>query len=210
MPEISIEHRHSRHSPLKNKGHGKGSVHERLTMSISQQLVRKLLKAHTSPSPEDSRKPNAANKTSNRKRKKDVMGQRQANDRVASEEDIVKWQAKIMRITDRAMSAAVNTTNKSSKSNAVAYHKVVQRREQQLSSEEQQKNNAASINTGAARSSTSTLSKPSLVKIPTFNKERYEKEQKEKRRMKLAKAFEKLNATNTTKKQKKTKKTIFG
>lgn len=185
------------------------SVHERLTMSISQQLLRKLLKAHTSPPPEDSGKPNLANKTSSRKRKKDVIGQRHENDRVASEEDIVKWQAKIMRTTDRAMSAAVNTANKSSKSNSVAYHKVLQRREQQLSAEEQQKKNAASVNTGAARSSTSTLSKPSLVKSPTFNKERYEKEQKEKRRMKLAKALEKLNA-NTTKKQKKTKKTIFG
>ena len=184
-------------------------------MSISQQLVRKLLKAHTSSSHEDSEKAAAAvKKSSNRKRKNDAT--LHGNDRVANEDDIVKWRTKMLRTTNREMAASMDMTNKSSKSNAAAFHKLVQQRERTLNAMDlqKQKNIVASVNTtGTARSSTSTLSQPSLVKIPTFNKEQYEKERKEKKRMKLAKALEQLHNHSTkgtkTKKQLR-KKTIFG
>lgn len=178
-------------------------------MSISQQLVRKLLKAHAS-SPNDDSERLTANKSSNRKRKKDAMGILHHNDRVASEDDIVKWHAKFLRTTDRAMAASFDMNNKSSKSNAAAFHKLVQRREQALSAIEKQKEIAANVNPGTARSSTSTMSQSSLVKIPTFNKERYEKERKEKKRMKLAEALEKMHARGVKTKKRKPKKTIFG
>jgi hypothetical protein len=178
-------------------------------MSISQQLVRKLLKAHAS-SPNNDSERLTANKSSNRKRKKDAMGLFHHNDRVASEDDIMKWQGKILRTTDRAMAASFDMKNKSSKSNAAAFHKLVQRREQTLSSIEKQKEIAAHVIPGTARSSTSTMSQSSLVKIPTFNKERYEKERREKKRMKLAEALEKLHSIGNKTKKKKPKKTIFG
>lgn len=186
-------------------------------MSMSQQLVRKLLKAHTSSSNEDMVAASAVAAAKNRKRKNDAAATAtygKKNGRIATEDDIVNWQAKMLRTTNREMTVSMDMTNKSSKSNAAAFHKLVKRQEQTLNTIKHKQNVAAIVNTGTARSSTSMLSQPSLVKIPTFNKERYEKERKEKKRMKLAKALEKLH-TNHTKnghkpKKLRSKKTIFG
>jgi hypothetical protein len=161
-------------------------------MSTSQLLVQKLLKAHTAfqgASVESTE----ANKKFNRKRSSIAILR---HDRVASEEDIVKWHTKLLLATDRIMATSVDRTKKSSKSNAASFHKLAHRLEQKCDESAKVKSKAATIPHGAARTSTSTLSKPSIVKIPTFNKERYERDRKEKKRMKLAKALEKLSTIN--------------
>jgi hypothetical protein len=174
-------------------------------MSTSQLLVQKLLKAHTAP-PETAAESTSANKKFNRKRKNAGSSR---NDRVASEDDIIKWHTKLLLDTDRIMATSVDRTKKSSKSNAAAFQKLAQRREQKFDDKLVIQSKVAIETYGAARTSTSALSKPSIVKIPTFNKEQYERDRKEKKHMKLAKALEKLNTINkhTTKKR---KKTIFG
>lgn len=188
-------------------------------MSISQQLVRKLLKAHTASTHDDSEKAAttaAPKKLSHRKRTHAPNG----TDRVvATDAEIMKWHTKMLRTTNREMAASLEMKNKSSKSNAAAYHTLLRRQEQTCQKEQQQRIVAAAdINLGTARSSTSVLlsSKSSLVKIPTYNRERYEQESKEKKRMKLAQALEKWHSTNTNgskaakKKPQRPKKTIFG
>jgi hypothetical protein len=199
-------------------------------MSISQQLVRKLLKAHTSS--QDVNVPaataTARNQKTSRKRKTDETTTANAsstrrdnnnhrqNDRSATEDEIMEWHTRLLLSTDHIMAASVDGTKKSSKSNAAAYQKLIQRREHQAHTQQQHKDSVTNCNHGTARSSTSSLSQTSLVKIPTYNKERYEKERQEKKRHKLAMALEKLNTsstgTRTTNKNrtKKAKKTIFG
>ena len=175
-------------------------------MSISQQLVRKLLKAHTSSSrDEDSdpakRLPVALNQ---RKRKKDHH-----DAGVATVDDIVKYQRNIVRMTQREM---VISKDVSKKSNGAAFHRLLQQRDQQTMRRDHTRRRPSPQRTiptaGAARSSTSVLAQPSLVKIPTFQQERYDNERNEKKRMKLAQALEHWKNTHPAKKRRQ--KTIFG
>jgi hypothetical protein len=200
-------------------------------MSISQQLVRKLLKAHTTTTSSLSLSSNenseivtaaAAKKASNLKRQRDdstVAALHRGNhnhnnnhlDHRVTNEDIIQYKAKILNITNREM--AVSIRNKKKKKSNIAYQKLIRQRERTLQEQqEQQQQNAVQnivVSTGSARSSTDHLVKSSLVKIPTYNKVRYEQERKERKRMKLAQALEKLQKKGDQKTPVR-KKTIFG
>ena len=198
--------------------------------SISQQLVRKLLKAHTVSSSSSSEgevtgvavpKKVQQHRPITRNDKTKYVSP--SDRRIATKEEIQKVQQQIARITHRAMTSSLKTKNSKKSTNfksknTAAVHKLVRQRERTVQQQKQERTNAMVTNiihsTGTARSSTNILSQSSLVKIPTFNKMRYEQERKEKKRMKLAQALEKLQHTNNTnhraKKQPERKKTIFG
>ena len=170
-------------------------------MSISQQLVRKLLKAHTSSSRDEDSDPAKRQALNQRKRKKDHH-----DAGVATVDDIVKYQRNIVRMTQREM---VISKDVSKKSNGAAFHRLLQQRDQRRDHTRRRPSPQRTIPTaGAARSSTSVLAQPSLVKIPTFQQKRYDQERNEKKRMKLAQALEHWKNTHPAKKRRQ--KTIFG
>jgi hypothetical protein len=203
-------------------------------MSTSQQLVRKLLKATSVTSSSSSqqqqqpapiRPPAASSQQSSShpskrpRKKKDAP--LYANDDVAivvGEQDIVAWHTQLILATDRTMTEGVSTTvSSSSRSNAAAFGKLLSRQER-TSSSSTTTTTTTTGGGGAARTSTSSLTRHELIKIPTYNKQRYEQVRRERKRWKLAQALEKLNAVtkhNTTTKKKKsktsiTKPTLFG
>lgn len=170
--------------------------------NMSQQLVRKLLKATSLPVQDASVvHPSVSTITRPQKKRKKPS----VDDGIAlKEEDIVAWNTKLLMATDRIMASSNSSKSGKSSSNAAAMGKLQRRREQKVQRVEASRAKRGPV--GAARSAASRQTQ--LVKIPTYNKKRHEEERQEKQRMKLAKALEKLHSTDKSKTRKR--KTIFG
>jgi hypothetical protein len=171
--------------------------------NMSQHLVRKLLKATSAEAQHVAAVQQAeiATRTSQRKRKQPSV----KADLSVDEESIVAWHTKILLATDRAMASSSDSKRpKKSSSNAAAMVRLQRRREQKIQNIPAARATGKPI--GAARTATSR--QPQLVKIPTYNKKRHEKERQEKKQMKLANALERLHSMKQSKGRKP--KTIFG
>lgn len=168
-------------------------------MSISHQLVRKLLNATSAEQEGHGTQKKDDSNQAKRKRKNRVVD---IDEPSVSEQDILAWHTQTLLVADRQMAA---TSFSKKNSNAAAFHKSLQNLERKQQAKRTRTTESSRHGgTGAAR--TSTASDAQAMRLPTFNKKRHEEERQQKKLLKLAKALQTMDKIKKTKKT----RTIFG
>lgn len=181
--------------------------------SVSQQLVRKLLKATAPDEPaalvlkkESSSSSSAKKQKANRKRKHGLDAADEAANNAVTEQDVLRWHTQTLLVADRKMEASG-----SKNSNASAFKKSLKKLEHTIETDRSQRLKCsttillATAGSGAARTATAAA-QAHLVHVPTFNKMRHEEERQKNKMLKLAKVLKAMDKTR----KKKRAKTIFG